>query len=131
MALFRLSAAAEADIISLLAWTESHFGDAARRRYERLLIVALRDVGGDPERIGSQARPELGQGVRSYHLFHSRERARTADGIVRRPRHFLLYRRAGSDAVGIGRVLHDAMDMERNLPFDDGQDEKTEGPYVG
>jgi toxin ParE1/3/4 len=122
MALFRLSAAAEDDIMSVLAWTESYFGDMARRRYERLLAMALRDVGADPELVGSVPRPELGPGIRSYHLFHSRERARTDDGIVRRPRHFFLYRAMTPDMVGIGRVLHDAMDIERNLPLDYGDE---------
>lgn len=120
MAVFRLSATAEADIISVLAWTESHFGDVARRRYEMLLVTALRDVAADPERLGSAARPELGPGVRSYHLFHSRERSRTDDGVVHRPRHFLLYRVTNPDVIGIGRVLHDAMEIERHLPPDYG-----------
>jgi toxin ParE1/3/4 len=122
MALFRLSIDAEDDIISMLAWTESHFGDIARRRYERLLAVALRDIGANPELVGSVPRPELGPALRSYHLFHSRERARTDDGIVRRPRHFFLYRAMNPDMVVIGRVLHDAMDIERNLPFDYGDE---------
>jgi len=122
MALLRLSATAEADIISVLAWTESRFGELAPRRYERLLATALRDVGADPEPAGSVLRPELGPGIRSYHLFHSRERARTDGAIVRRPRHFLLYRAMTPDLVGIGRVLHDAMDLERNLPLDYGDE---------
>jgi len=122
MASFRLSAAAEADIVSVLAWSESLFGDRARRRYERLLATALRTIGADPECVGSVPRPELGQGIRSYHLFHSRERARTDEGIVRRPRHFLLYRVINPDLIGIGRVLHDAMDLMQNLPPDYGDE---------
>jgi toxin ParE1/3/4 len=120
MTVFRLSATAETDIISLLAWTESHFGSVARRRYEMLLATALRDVVADPERLGSVARPELGPGVRSYHLFHSRKRSRTDDAVVHRPRHVLLYRWANPDVIGIGRVLHDAMEIERHLPPDYG-----------
>lgn len=118
--MLRLSASAEADIVSLLAWTASRFGEMARRRYEVLLATALRDVAADPERPGSAARPELGLGVRSYHLFHSRERARGPDGMVRRPRHFLLYRPTNPDVIGIGRVLHDAMEVGRHLPSDYG-----------
>jgi len=122
MASFRLSAAAEADIVSVLAWSESQFGDRARRRYERLLATALRTIGADPECVESVPRPELGQGIRSYHLLHSRERARTDEGIVRRPRHFLLYRAINPDVVGIGRVLHDAMDLMQNVPPDFGDE---------
>ncbi len=120
MAEIRLSVTAEADILSVLAWTQSHFGEMARLRYEALLTAALRDVAADPERAGSLARPEFGAMVRSYHLFYSRDRARTAVGMVRRPRHFLLYRVVAAERVGIGRVLHDAMEIGRNLPPDYG-----------
>ncbi|PYE36076.1 hypothetical protein C8J35_102461 [Rhizobium sp. PP-F2F-G38] len=39
--MFRLSAAAEADIVDILAWTHGHFGTKARLRYERLIATAL------------------------------------------------------------------------------------------
>lgn len=120
MAVFRLSASAEADIVSLLAWTEDHFGEIIRRRYEILLVTALRDVADEPERVGSAARPELGPGVRSYHLRHSRERGRMSEGGIRKPRHVLLYRVIGPELLGIGRVLHDAMEVEQHLPPDYG-----------
>ena len=69
---------------------------------------------GQPDRIGSVERPELGHGVRSWHLHLSRERARTETGIVRRPRPFLIYR-AEHGQVVVGRVLHDAMELARYL----------------
>lgn len=115
MSAYRLTEAAEADIVDVLAWSEETFGDAARRRYERLLITALRDVAAEPDRPGSTAHPELEPDIRSWHLRNSRERARTAEGIVRRPRHFLLYRPLRPGLIGIGRVLHDAMDIGRHL----------------
>lgn len=71
MAVIRLSAAAEADIISMLAWTEDRFDRAARRRCQTLLATALRGIASDPERLGSVARPELGPAIRSYHLRYS------------------------------------------------------------
>lgn len=113
---YRLARSAQADIVDLLAWTQETFGEVARLRYERLLVTAFRDVAAEPERISSIARPELGEGVRSYHLRHSREWARTGYGIVIRPRHLVLYRVARADLIGIGRVLHDAMEIERHLP---------------
>lgn len=122
MAVYRLARAAQADIVDLLAWTEENFGEIARLRYERLLVTAFRDVTADPERINSIARPELGENVRSYHLRHSRERARTEHGIVVRPRHLLLYRFTRADLIGIGRVLHDAMEIERHLPQEFGDE---------
>jgi toxin ParE1/3/4 len=124
VAAFRLAATAEADIVALLAWSEGRFGEITRRRYEMLLITSLRDVAADPERRGSIARPELGPAVRSYHLRHSLERARAVGGFVRGPRHLLLYRALVPDLIGIGRVLHDAMEIERHLPPDYGEDLK-------
>lgn len=94
----------------------------ARLRYERLLVTALRDVAAEPERAGSVGRLELGENVRSYHLRHSRERARHESGIVRHPRHFLLYRAARIDLIGVGRVLYDAMESERHLPANYGDE---------
>jgi len=114
MARYRLSAAAQTDLIDILAWTHEHFGDAARKRYEALIVAALRDVSAQPDRPGSIERPELGDGVRSWHLHLSRERGRTDSGIVRRPRHFLIYR-TETDVTVVGRVLHDAMELARHL----------------
>ena len=118
---FRLTGAAETDIVEILAWSQTQFGDAARRRYERLVVAGLLDVAADPLRPGSIARPELGDGVRSWHLHGSRERAKGVDGIVQRPRHFLIYRPLNGLVV-IGRVLHDAMELERHLRGDDAWD---------
>ncbi|WP_246103356.1 hypothetical protein [Rhizobium straminoryzae] len=43
-----------------------------------------------------------------------------ASGIVRRPRHLILFRSIRPDLVGIGRVLHDSMELSRHLPPDFG-----------
>jgi toxin ParE1/3/4 len=120
MATFRLSKMAERDIASLLARTEDRFGQSAQHRYEILLITALRDITNKPDRAGSVDRPEVGPWIRSYHLRHSRERASALGGIVRQPRHLLLYRTVIPGIIGIGRVLHDAMELERHLPADYG-----------
>ena len=78
---YELARTARADIVELLAHTEANFGGIARLRYERLVATALQDIADKPDRIGSVARPMFGQGVRSYHLRHSRERARTEHGM--------------------------------------------------
>jgi toxin ParE1/3/4 len=64
---------------------------------------------------GSAERPELGDGVRSWHLRGSRNH--TTGGVVRRPRHFLIYRVVG-DILLIGRVLHHGMELRRHLDAD-------------
>jgi toxin ParE1/3/4 len=115
MARYRLSAAAEADIIDVLEWSETRFGPTARIRYEYLLLTALGDIAADPLRPGSLTRPELGSEVRSWHLRASRDRAGGPAGIVQRPRHFLIYRPVEADLIVIGRVLHDAMELERHI----------------
>lgn len=111
---YRLSQAAQGDVLDILAWTHEQFGEAARLRYESLIVAALRDVAGQPDRPGSLARPELGAGVRSWHLRLSREHMNPGLGVVRRPRHFLVYR-TEPGLVVVGRVLHDAMEVARHM----------------
>lgn len=114
MSVYRLSIEAQQDVIDILAWTQENFGEAARRRYGTLLVAAMRDISARPDRVGSAERPELGTGVRSWHLRLSRESGRTETGIVQQPRHFLIYR-IDNDMVVIGRVLHDVMDLAQHL----------------
>ena len=109
---YRLSAAAQADLVEILAWTYEQFGESARERYAALIVAALRDISAQPDRAGSIQRPELGEGLRSWHLRLSREHVRMA--TVRRPRHFLIYRTENGRVV-IGRVLHDAMELTRHM----------------
>ncbi|CEJ14678.1 Toxin ParE1 [bacterium YEK0313] len=120
MVAYRLSRAALGDIVDILSWTHARFGEQARLRYERLLVAALRDIASDPMRVGSVGRPDLGRNVRSYHLRHGRGRVQPANVVVHSPRHLLLYRVAPGGPVGIGRVLHDAMEIERHIPTDYG-----------
>lgn len=112
---YRLSDTAQADIEQILAWTHEHFGEPARLRYQRLIIAALRDLSTDPQRLGSVERPELGRGVRTWHLRLSRDHVDPSPQRVRRPRHFLVYR-LEPDLLVVGRVLHDVMELERHLP---------------
>jgi toxin ParE1/3/4 len=110
-----LTPAARADIQELLAWTREWFGEAAVARYAGLLKQALRDIAADPCRPGCRKRPELGPGIFTYHLLLSARAARSGSGPVKKPRHFLLYRKRGEKVVDVLRVLHDARDLERHL----------------
>lgn len=118
MSRFRLSPAAERDIEAILAWTQRHFGEQVRLRYEELILQAMLDVADDPRRAGSSERPDLSKGAFTYHLRHSRDHVNKSVGRIRRPRHFVLYRIAVDGRLEIGRVLHDSMDLARNLPVD-------------
>jgi len=112
MAKFRLTYAAQADIISILAWSHEQFGEEARLRYEALITAAIRDAATRNDELGTTLRPELGDGVFSWHLAQSR--AHSPGGAVHRPRHVLICRRDGVVLV-VGRVLHDAMELSRHL----------------
>lgn len=114
---YRLSQAAQGDLAGILAWSQQQFGEAARLRYENLIVAALRDVAAQPDRPGSLARPELGAGVRSWHLRLSRDRVAGDAPVVRKPRHFLVYR-VQPEVLVIGRVLHDSMELSRHLDPD-------------
>lgn len=112
MASYRLTYSAQADIVSILAWSQERFGVEASKRYEALIATAIRDAAGREDELGHRPRPELGDGVFSWHLAQST--ARSPGGTVHRPRHFLICRRDG-DLLVVGRVLHDAMDLRRHL----------------
>ncbi len=111
---YRLTDAAQLDVVHILAWTHEQFGEAARLRYESLIVAALRDVATQPDWPGSIARPELGVGVRSWHLRLSRGHGSSSAATVRRPHQFLVYRVEPTLLV-VGRLLHDAMELARHL----------------
>lgn len=112
MARYRLTDTAQADIVSILAWSRERFGVEASKRYEALVATAIRDAAEQRDDLGRRPRPELGDGVFSWHLAQST--ARSPGGTVHRPRHFLICRRDG-DLLVVGRVLHDAMELRRHL----------------
>ncbi len=111
----RLSPAARSDIRAALIWTREHFGESAATRYQKLIQQGIADIAGDPGRPGATERPELAPGIRTYHLLFSRERAGGAGAVVKRPRHFLVYR-PRPDRIDVVRVLHDARDLARHIP---------------
>lgn len=92
MVLYRLSAVAKEDIVQILAYTEVNFGEIARIRYQRLLMIALRDIVADPQRAGSIARAS----------WETRSAATTCAivGTARGPNMALCYDRAISCSIG-------------------------------
>jgi len=111
------------DIATILAWTEENFGPQTLKRYGKLIATAIEQVAANPELAGSSRRLEIAERCRTYHLFFSRKLAGKVEDRIRHPRHFLLYRVTESNEVEIGRVLHDSMDLQANLP-----DEYRSGP---
>ena len=107
---------ARSDIVSILAWTEEHFGPKTLKRYAKLIATAIEQIAENPELAGSIRQSEIAQHCRTYHLYFSRKSAGPTRDRVRQPRHLLLYRVTESNIVEIGRVLHDSMDVRTNLP---------------
>jgi toxin ParE1/3/4 len=88
-------------------------GPRAADRYLRLLKRSFRDISANPLRLGSRTLPGiLAENVRIYPLAASR---RKSVPPVREPRHLIVYRTT-EDAIEVGRILHDAMDLARHLP---------------
>ena len=107
---------ARSDIASILAWTEENFGPQSLRRYGKLIATAIEQVANNPELAGSSQRPEIADHCRTYHLYFSRKSAGRTGDRIRQSRHLLLYRVTESNLVEIGRVLHESMDLQANLP---------------
>jgi len=112
----KISNAARYDILNILQYTSEQFGVQARRKYSQLIQQAIKDVQEDPERPGAKRRPELTDIARTYHLFYSRDKIRNKERIVKKPRHFLLFRISGENELEVGRVLHDSMELNLHLP---------------
>jgi toxin ParE1/3/4 len=107
---------ARSDIANILAWTGENFGPQHLKLYGKLIASAIEQVAANPELVGSSKRPEIADNCRTYHLFFSRKSTGRAGERVRHPRHFLLYRVTESNFVEIGRVLHDSMELQTQLP---------------
>lgn len=110
----RIARAARRDVAAVIKWSRREFGEDAALRYNVLLAQAFADIGEEPERLGARQRSELAEGVLVYHLAFSRDRARSPLGVVRYPRHLVVYRRSGR-VIEVIRVLHDARDLKRHL----------------
>lgn len=108
----RIAGTARGDIVAVLKRSKGEFGDAAAR-YAALIEQAVGDVGENPQRPRSEARPEMGTSVRTWHLEFSVKRM--AGRKVRHPWHFIVYRVTGAQ-VEILRILHDERDLARHRP---------------
>ncbi len=113
----RVNDQARRDISAILKWTWDVFGERATIRYEALVAQALIDLASDPDRIGSQARPDiLVSGARIHHLSFSR--SRVSGPSVKEPRHFIVYRKRGNGEIEVARILHDRRDFDTHIPDD-------------
>ncbi len=65
MSAFRLTHAAQADIVGILAPWHEQFGAGVHERYESLIATAIRAAAAPGAEFGQTARTELGAGVLS------------------------------------------------------------------
>lgn len=110
----RYQPAAKRDLTNTLKWSAENFGQAAAARYKKLLGVALSEIAANPALEGSYEVRGLQEGIRLYHLRHSRSRAAVDGFLVKNPRHIVAYLVRDSDTV-IVRVLHERMAIARHL----------------
>ena len=109
----RLSAPAERDFVAILQWTRERFGVRQAQVYRDLLVEAITSLGQGPAVPGSSARDEILPGLRTLH-------------VGRPGRHFIVYRAgAADDTIEIVRILHDAMELGRNIPPEDPDSETS------
>jgi toxin ParE1/3/4 len=102
----RLSAAARRDFAEIIRWTTKTFGEAQARRYGDTINRVLGQLVAGPELPASRARPDLGPQVRVVSIARQGRRAS----------HLLVYRITAGSELEVIRILHDAMDMTRNVP---------------
>ncbi len=105
----RLGRIAERDLIDIFNWTRDHFGIEQARRYRTIIFAAMKELGDGPDGPGARHVPEVHPDARILHIARHGRRAR----------HFLLYKSDGAGRIIIGRILHDAMDIDRHVPTDD------------
>ncbi len=107
----RLGAVAELDFANILKWTTENFGARQSRVYQGTLVQAIGVLADGPDVAGSKARDEIMPGLRTLHV------ARHG----RRGSHFLMYHSVPERTIEIVRILHDRMDLQRHIPFGDGE----------
>lgn len=106
----RLSKLAKSDMEDIWYWTAVRYDTDQALKYQALLDQALNDLRVNPERPSSIPRPDLGTGVRSYHIALSKYRSGTG---IKSPRHMIIYTLRQADEVYVLRIVHDRMNLRR------------------
>ena len=108
----RLAASAEQDYREILRWTVEHFGRGQAKTYAKTLSIALRDLALGPSIIGARRREDIGPGIYALHVARKGRKGRKG-------RHFVVFRvdsTHGNHIIEVLRLLHDSMDLPRQLP---------------
>ena len=95
------------DLVSCMEWSLEFFGQKASDRYAKLIEISIQEISLNPELMGSR---DFEDGVRLYHIRHSKEQAAIGGKTVKKPRHFIAYR-AKESSLQLIRLLHESMDV--------------------
>jgi toxin ParE1/3/4 len=96
MGRYRLSPAAQTDLLEIRIYTKTTWGEAQARKYLSELRSGLEKLADAP--LIGKAREEIAQGLHSFSL----------------ARHIAFYREY-FDGIEVVRVLHASMDVERQF----------------
>lgn len=109
---FRLTNAADADILAILRQTRRDFGRGQVSIYAQIIDLGISMIADDPSRPACIDRDDIRKGLKSFHLeFAAKRRGGGAHML-----YFMEMRDAtGSREVVVLRVLHEAMEPKRRL----------------
>lgn len=115
MADYRLSTAAEHDLVDILTWSHEQFGELIQERYQALMFAAFEDIAGNPaDPLISWKTLKSGRaGI--YHISHSTGHVADPPGKVGDPRHSVVFIQSDDGVVHIVGFIHDSMLMPRAL----------------
>lgn len=105
----RLAGRAERDFVEILEWTAQTFGARQARTYAQTLSLAMDALVGGPDVAGGTQRDEIGPGIRTLHV----------QRLGRKGRHFIIFRVGGERTIDVLRLLHDSMDLARQVEASD------------
>ena len=109
---YRLSVAARSDVREILRDTSRRFGIQQRRAYQGVMEQAACLVADEPDRVGSRAQPDLGAGIRSFHVALATARGGAAAHVLY---YAVTARTPALPRVLILRVLHQSMEPGRHV----------------
>jgi toxin ParE1/3/4 len=112
---YRLSRAAEDDLVDILTWSQDQFGELIQERYQALLFTAFDDIARNPADplISWKALKSGRAGI--YHISHSKAHVPDPPGKVGDPRHSVVFIQGDDGVVLIVGFIHDSMLMPRAL----------------
>ena len=101
----RLGRQAEQDYGQILRWTVRTFGVEQSNIYAKTISLAMQALADGPEIAGNNLREDIAPGIRILHVAR----------MGRKGRHFIVFRVSPARTIDVLRLLHDSMDLPRQL----------------